>query len=203
MRTRNRRALGPADHGRVMSLEQCLRLRETPGYVYELIDGALVVSPSPKPRHDYWVEFVRAALQDYATKHPQRAYKLSERCDVVVPDRPGETRPQPDLAAYRDYPDPPPEDWKDVAPIVVVEVISARREKKDTIRNRHLYWSAKAIREYWIIDPSSDALAPTLIALKRQRDAQDWVEQVVPFGKSFKSTALPRFTLNLKRRKRK
>ena len=41
-----------------MTLEAFERFGEKPGYVYELIDGVLNVSPTPKIPHDIWKEFV-------------------------------------------------------------------------------------------------------------------------------------------------
>ncbi len=195
--------IGPEDHGRLITLEESHRAKETPGYVYEIIDGVLIVSPSPKPSHASWVCCIRDHLVEYAWRNPQHANQIIENSEVVISSRPGTTRPQPDIAVFRDFPDPPPDDWEDVCPIVVVEVISQRREKKDTTRNKYLYWSAGGIMEYWIIDPREDMLKPTLIALVRRAGAPEWEKHVVPFGKSFKSVVLPRFTLNLKRAKRR
>ena len=55
--TTKRRRIGPRDHGRVMTLEEYERCYERDGYVAELIDGALTVSPVPLKPHDIWKEF--------------------------------------------------------------------------------------------------------------------------------------------------
>jgi Uma2 family endonuclease len=200
---RPRRTLGPQDAGCLLTLEEFERSREQPGFVYELIDGVLIVSPSPVPWHEVWVRIVHQALEDYARKNPRSINFIADTCDVVIARRPGATRPKPDIAAYRNFPDPPPARWDDVCPLIVVEVISERRPRKDTVRNRHLYWSAGGIAEYWIIDPTAGWDHPTLIALSRRPGGTAWYEQVIPFGKSYRSSALPRFTLNLKRASRK
>jgi len=186
-----------------MTLEEFERAREEPGYVFELIDGVLIVSPSPKPSHDWWVNFVGDELKAYAARFPRQINYVTERCEVVIPARPGPTRPQPDVAAYRDFPDPPPDDWDDACPLIVVEVISERREQKDVTRNRHLYWMAGGIAEYWIIDPRQDVRRPTLMALVRRSGTPRWQERLIPFGKSHRGPTLPRFSLNLRRAKRK
>ncbi len=202
-RTRDgiRPVLGPQDSGRLIALEEYQYAKETAGYVYEVIDGVLIVSPQPRPSHDRWVRLIRDALVRYAVGHPSVISEVSDQAEVVIPGRPGLTRVAPDIATYMDLPDLPPslDDWAEVCPLVVVEVISERREKKDTTRNRHVYWTARGIMEYWIIDPREDKLKPELVALVRRAGALKWEEHVVPFGKSFKSVALPRFTLNLKR----
>ena len=204
VRTRNARpTIGPDDHGRLVTLQEFERAREEPGYIYELIDGVLTVSPTPKPWHEWWVKIVQQALEDYARRNPREINFVATTCEVVIPARPGPTRPQPDVAAYRDFPDPPPDDWDDVCPLIVVEVISERREQKDVTRNRHLYWMAGGIAEYWIIDPRQDVRRPTLMALVRRSGTPRWQERVIPFGKSHRSPTLPRFLLNLRRAKRK
>ena len=40
--------LGPADHGRAMTLDEFDDADYEPGYKYELIDGRLYVSPDPE-----------------------------------------------------------------------------------------------------------------------------------------------------------
>lgn len=200
---RRTRTVGPTDHGRSMTMQLWQRCREEPGYVYEIIDGALVVSPSPLPPHDYWVQIILDHLRRYSAAHPAGLNWITERCDVVVPGRSGETRPQPDIAAFRDYPTPPPARWDDVCPHLVVEVISARRSEKDTKRNRHLYWLAEGIAEYWIVDPREDDQRPTLITCVRRRGSAEWAESVTPFGKTFKSPTLRGLSVILGRRARR
>lgn len=194
-----RLSLGPQDHGRQLTLDQYRRADEAPGCITELIDGVVLAAPMAIPNHEYWVQFLNNRVRDYVADHSAAKYFIATGSEVYIPDRPGPTRPRPDLAVYRDFPDPPPRTWDDISPIVVAEVISDRRAEKDTVRNRHLYWAAAAIAEYWIIDPRRSWSAPTLIALHRPARGDFWNEQVVPFGKIWRSKALPRFALNLKR----
>lgn len=191
--------IGPEDHGRLLTLAEYHGAREEPGYIYEIIDGVLIVSPNPLPEHDKWVRIVTKELEAYAEQHTQHLNYVSGAAEVAIPGRPGPTRPQPDVAAYADFPDATPADWSDVCPIIVVEVISGRRAAKDTMRNRYLYWMAGGIAEYWIIDPGKHPEKPTLVALVRKPGQNDWIENEIPFGKSHRSPALPRFTINLKR----
>lgn len=195
--------LGPADAGRLLTQEQYDDAEYESGYVYEIVDGFLIVSPHPIPWHDVWVQVLQRALGDYSRRFPSRVNYVSTHSDVVIGGRPGPTRPQPDVAAYRAFPSPPPARWDDVCPLVVCEVISERRAHKDSNRNRHLYWLAGGIAEYWIVDPREDWVRPALIVLCRVPGEPNWQEAVIRFGQTFRSTALPRFSLNLKRSSRK
>lgn len=195
--------IGPDDSGRLMTLEEFGRAREIDGYTYELIDGVLIVSPAPKPNHATWVREVQQQLEVYSERHPNQINFVVTQSEVVIPGRPGATRPQPDVAAFRDFPSPPPGDWGDVCPIIVVEVISQRRDKKDTVRNRHLYWMAGGIMEYWIVDPREDSERPALITCVRPQGSAEWAESVTPFGKTFKSPTLRGLSVNLGRKPRR
>lgn len=191
-------SLGPHDHGRTLSLHEFRSAEYAPGYVYELIDGALVVSPQPMPNHDYWVNVVVGQLRAYSKKNSKVLNYVTEGSELEIPNRPGPTRPQPDIAAFRDYPYPPPTSWDDVCPDLVVEVISQRRAEKDTLRNRHLYWQARGVREYWIIDPRANGLEPTLLVLSRTSRARSWHQQTILFGKTYSSKSFPGLRINLK-----
>ena len=199
--TTKRRRIGPRDHGRVMTLEEYEQCYERDGCVAELIDGVLTVSPAPLKPHDIWKGFVADRLKAYAAGRSDIVNHISGDCEVIIPGRLGVTRPRPDIAAYKGFPTLEEAiahpDWDDICPVLVVEIISRRRRSKDTRRNRHLYWLALGIAEYWIVDPRKDARQPLLVALRRKKDEADWVEQKIPFGKAYKTPTLPGFALNL------
>ncbi len=189
--------IGPDDAGRSLTLSDWERAHHAPGYIYELIEGTIEVSPIPTPLHDHWVELLRIELERYRAGHPGVIGKISERCEVAVPSECGPTRPQPDLAVYCGFPKPPPVRWDNVCPIIVAEVISDRRAAKDVSRNRALYFRADGIAEYWIIDPREEPMEPTLIALVREPGADTWSEHAVAFGESYSTLSLPGLTLNM------
>ena len=190
---------GPMDSGRLITLEDYERAEYENGYVYEIIDGVLIESPNPVPTHDFWVMTILDCLMSYVNEYPKIANWVSPASEVDVGGRPGTTRPQPDVAVYRDFPNPVGLRWNDVCPIVVAKVISGRRDYKDTVRNRHLYWMAGGIVEYWIVDPREKPLEPVMTCLYRKPGTTEWEEMVVPFGKSYKCRALPKLSINLKR----
>lgn len=193
--------IGPEDAGRSLTQEEYrkARFRDDVGVVYEIIDGFLIVSPPPKPSHSYWVTVLLRELQKYAESHPSRRLSVCYDAEVVIPNRSGPTRPIPDLSVYQGVDLRTADDWDDICPFLVVEVISGRRAKKETVRNRHLYWTVPGIEEYWIIDPREDRLQPKLEALRRPLAATDWRQTTVPFGTTYKTKALPGFSLNLRK----
>lgn len=195
--------LGPEHSGMYMTVEEMNRARLSLGYVYELIDGILNVSPNASQNHDFWASVVANALRDYARRSPRRIQRVSEGAVVVIPGRPGATRPEPDVAAYANFPRSSRLRWDDFCPVIVAEVISPRRTAKDTLRNRHLYWAAGGIVEYWILDPTDDPNRPLLNTNTRRPGAVEWISQTFAFGKTYKSAAFPKLTLNLKDRSSK
>ncbi len=183
--------IGPTDHGRIISLQELEIAREEPGYVYEIIDGVLNVSPRATPYHDGWVYWGFELLNTYAKQNPKTINFVSQNAEVAVPGRKGVTRPCPDVSAYRNFPRTVLKDWTKISPMVVLEVVSPRHAMKDIIRNRNLYWAVRSIAEYWIIDPREEPEEPVFYALVRRPRAKTWVEHIIPWGATYKARALP------------
>ena len=196
------RPLGPGDEGIVLTECQYLRCSDAPGYVSEIFDGAVHVSPSPKPNHDIWRYLIQGHLHAFSREYPALLRYVSGDNDVVVPFRPGPTRPRPDITAYRDFRIAQvvgtEADWADFCPLLVVEVISPRRRRKDIVRNRGLYWAAGGIAEYWIIDPRDDSAQPWLIAHWREPGQPAWSQVEIEFGDTYQSRTMPELSINLK-----
>ena len=69
----NRRPLtiGPQHAGKRMSLERFARAETTPGYLYELERGIIVVSDVPGVPHARAIEFIRRVLSKYQDANPE------------------------------------------------------------------------------------------------------------------------------------
>ena len=78
--------VGPADHGRRMSLDEFDHAEGQEGYVYELSRGVVTVVGVPNPGHLAQVNAVRWQLAAYAQGHPGRIHSLagSGECDGNV-----------------------------------------------------------------------------------------------------------------------
>jgi Uma2 family endonuclease len=115
---------------------------------------------------------------------------------VFIPDRPDATVPEPDVAAYHDFPhDTPLRNlrWEDVSPILVVEVLDEDNPDKDLDRNVKLYRQVPSIQEYWVIDPRPDPEQPTLIVYRRS--GKRWRKSTIDPGDTYTTRFLPDFEL--------
>ncbi|MBC8871055.1 MAG: Uma2 family endonuclease [Planctomycetes bacterium] len=143
-------AIGPASHGMRMTLEQF----DAPGdwdelYVYELVNGVLIVNPPPSEAERGPNELLGRMLWTYHERHPERStfnYTLSEHT-VNTPNN----RRRADRVVWTGL-DRMPNVRRDL-PTIVIEFVSPDRRdhERDYVEKRSEYGSI-GIREYWIID---------------------------------------------------
>jgi Uma2 family endonuclease len=186
-----------ADHARELSMDEFLDADAEEGFKYEIIEGRLDVSPVPGYFHSSIQLWLLMLLNRYAEACPAVINHVNPTARIFLPGRRRATAPEPDLAAFRDFPLHLPAsevDWRDVSPLLVVEVISPETADKDLVRNRRLYLRVPSIREYWIIDTRGDLDRPSLIALRRA--GRRWAAPItVPFGGTYTTPLLPGFSL--------
>ncbi len=185
--------LGPGDHGRRMTYAEYLAGDYQPGYKYELIDGELYVSPEANPEHE-WVESgLYDLLKDYTKAHPEIINKVACKARVFVPGREDVTEPEPDFAAYENYPKRRPRrGWENFSPVLVAEVISPTDPDKDLVRNVELYWQVPSIKEYWVFDLRPQAQHPLIV---HRRQATKWKILRKAPGETYTTRLLPGFEL--------
>jgi Uma2 family endonuclease len=191
-----RKRLGPQDQGRELTWEEFAHAPWQEGYHYELIDGRLSVSPAPDQPHDWVVEWIGQALRSYSAACPAIINRVSQHARVFVPNRPGVTCPEPDFAAYHDFPLHVPYwqiDWRQLSPVLVVEILSPDNPEKDLDRNVRLYRQVPSIQEYWILGPPGPALSLTAY----QRRGRRWRPVSVSIGDTYSTPLLPGFTLTV------
>jgi Uma2 family endonuclease len=198
---RPRLHLTPADpdHGRRVSLGEFEHATGEEGYQYELIDGRIDVSHLPELPHENIENWIHQLLLMYCWQKPKIINYVSTASRVYVHDRPLATCPEPDIAAYRDFPTGLPRSrmrWRDVSPILVVEVISPDSADKDLTRNVPLYLAVPSIREYWIVDLRPDPDYPSLLVYRRR--GRKWQKPIaVAAGETYTTKLLPGFALKL------
>jgi Uma2 family endonuclease len=113
----------------------------------------------------------------------------------LVPGRNDTTAPEPDLAAYQNFPQKRPRGgrrWEDVSPILVAEIVSPDNAQKDWERNVALYWLVPSIKEYWIFDLLEVTDYPLTVY---RRQARRWKIIPVAYGEPYTTRLLPGFEL--------
>jgi Uma2 family endonuclease len=188
--------LGPLDRGLPMTFNQFMRADYQEGYQYELIDGELYVFPLPNLPENRIEMWIGAKLQGYSLEHPEIINFVTYKARVFIPGRPRATVPEPDQAAYHNFPlDQPFKKvrWQNVSPILVVEVVSREDPYKDLVRNVKLYLQVPTIQEYWLIDPRKNPERPTFRVHRRQ--GKKWRIVQPAFGEVYTTKLLPGFAL--------
>ena len=187
--------LGPTDHGQPVSHDDFESAEFAPGFKYEIIDGRVYVSQEPDPVENELELWLFEKLWDYSRGEASPLNRVTNKARVHVPDRPAETVPEPDIAAYSDY----PLDrrfggtkWVEVSPVLVCEVLTGDPDK-DLTRNVALYLTIPSVREYWVLDGRANPGEPTLI--QHRRHGKRWVVSEYPFGSTFTTKLLPGFSL--------
>lgn len=193
--------LGRTDHGRPMTLDEFFTADYAGGYQYELIEGKLYVSPLPDAPEGLVERWIYRKLDRYAEDHPDVLKLVYNKARVFVAERAEATTPEPDVAAYRDFPEDLPLReirWEDVSPLLVVEILSADDPNKDLVRNAELYFLVPSIKEYWILDTRADADHPRLRVHRRY--GKRWRIFEVEPNATYTTRLLPGFTLTLNTR---
>lgn len=137
----------PATAGHEWTYEMLETLPDD-GKRYEIIDGELIVSPSPSLRHQRIIWELVLRIGEYTKRHSSwlgvvaPADVVFDQRNVVEPDLFIARR---DINEGRDYVDPG-------SMALAIEVISPSTAKQDRNAKRKLYQKFD-VPEYWIVDP--------------------------------------------------
>ena len=90
--------IGPADHGRRMTLDEFRDAEEEPGHLYELARGVLEVTEVPGDNHGQIVHNLHEALSQYRREHPDQILRFAHGSDIrlIIPELDSDRNP--DLA---------------------------------------------------------------------------------------------------------
>lgn len=118
------------------------------GNRYEVVDGELLVTPSPALPHQAALFAIAIEVQRYVRANGIGTVFLAP-ADVSFGAR---TMVQPDLFVVAHPPGARPNAWTDVGvPLLAVEVLSPSTARSDRFRKRVLY-QREGVAEYWIVD---------------------------------------------------
>lgn len=151
---RNAQTMGmPATSLRHWTVEEVHALQERdPRQRYEVVDGELLVSPSPRRSHQRALVHLLRVLSDFVESHALGEV-LASPADVFVD---GRTAVQPDLFVLPLMNGRPVADTDDIDPVLVVEVLSPATARHDRLVKRVLYQRKRV--EYWIVDLDAQLL---------------------------------------------
>jgi Uma2 family endonuclease len=159
--------------------------QEREGDRHEIIDGELVVTPSPVPRHQKVSLRLAAALYDLERAGLGEVYaaptdvKLSPR-QVVIPDLVFVTAARLGIIGGKAI---------EGAPDLLVEVLSPSTRARDEGRKLALY-AEFGVPEYWIVDPDAGTVrAFTIVG--------DEYEPVPQTGNVLGSVVVPEFVVDV------
>ena len=139
--------MGMANVAKVWTREEVLALPDD-GNRYELVDGELLVSPSPRALHQMAVSAWNDRVKPYVRAN-RLGTVLFSPADLDL--RSGQLL-QPDLFVLDTVPERPFREWADAGiPRLVIEVLSPATARSDRVTKRRRY-QRSGIPVYWIVD---------------------------------------------------
>jgi Uma2 family endonuclease len=151
------------------------------GQRYEIIDGELIVTPSPVPRHEMLAIELTLIFGNFV-KAGRLGQIFGDRVDVKLAE--GEALVIPDLSFIR-------RDRLGIigptaindAPDLVLEILSPSTRSRDLGEKRELY-ARNGVREYWVVDPEAETVTVLV-------QAEGGYEPLPEAGGIVRSTVLP------------
>ncbi|MGQ9533533.1 MAG: Uma2 family endonuclease [Desulfotomaculales bacterium] len=138
--------------GRKLTYADYLKIDD--GHRYELLEGELVLTPSPGFSHQYVAANIGALLRSHVEKN-QLGLVLYAPFDVVPAE---DVVLQPDvLFLSRERFPLLTEDCLKGMPDLVVEVLSPTSGRRDRLQKSRLYLR-HGVREYWVVDPTAETV---------------------------------------------
>lgn len=116
------------------------------GNKYELLDGALLVTPSPSPAH----ERISVALHDILAPYV-RAEGLGAVFTPRAAIRANGSEVEPDMMVRR-TPPVVPDSWEDMpVPCLVIEILSHGTRWRD-LHQKRAWYQRIGVADYWMVD---------------------------------------------------
>jgi Uma2 family endonuclease len=116
----------------------------------ELIDGELCKEPSPRFGHQEIAKRILFALSGHV-----EAWRLQMApLDVHIDNW---NILQPDVLVLAEHGRPAPDEWVEVPPLLVVEVLSPSTAARDRLQKLRIYLGA-GVKEVWLVDPGSETI---------------------------------------------
>lgn len=115
---------------------------------YEAIEGELLVTPAPRPVHQYAVEELVLRLGPYV-RQQGIGHTLTAPADIELEE---DSTVAPDVFVIPRVMGPRPTRWGEITTLLLaVEVLSPSTARADRVKKRR-YFARNGVPEYWIID---------------------------------------------------
>lgn len=157
MATVTRTIIGPADHGRRMTLDEFSKAEFVEGWLYELSRGVVDVTEVPGINHGRIVYRISQMFGRYEVSHPGVInYRAGgAECRIRLPTMQSDRHP--DHAVYLSEEPSEKGIWTRWVPDIAIEVVSRGSKKRDFVLKYEEYLQF-GVREYWILDPNTRKL---------------------------------------------
>lgn len=177
--------ISPSTTAYGMTAEQFFQLPEGPPY-FELIDGDLYLSPSPRRDHQNILLNLATDLRVYLRQNSLGKIYVAPS-DVLFTD---ERILNPDLYFVREERCEILTDFgASGAPDLVVEILSLSTAKRDVGRKREIY-AESGVEEFWVVSPKTQT-----IEVYRLREKADEPLAVLAVGQTLTSPLFPGWSL--------
>ena len=144
----------PQPLGHLLTVAEYAELGETESGYTELLEGRLLMSPSPVPDHNFAAAELLVQLRPQLPDHLEVIPDVDVDLELADPDQPGFSR-QPDLVIVRRSARRRVRNEggmiRAAEVLVVVEIVSPGSRRTDHVAKRSEYADA-GIPHYWIVD---------------------------------------------------
>jgi Uma2 family endonuclease len=155
---------------------------------YELIEGELIMTPSPVPYHQWLSKNIEYELEKFVRERGLGKV-FDAPCDVHLDN---ENVLQPDiLFISKERLDIIGEKNIQGAPDMVVEILSAATAYQDFTKKKRLY-ARFGVKEYWIVDP-----AEKTVEIYSLKDKEFVIAKTLAENDTLESYFLPGLTISL------
>jgi len=170
-----------------MTAAEFFSLPEGPPY-FQLLDGDLYMSPSPRRYHQKLILRLAVILQNYLDRHPLGEINAAPSDVVFTQD----TILNPDIYfVSRERAGILTEQGAEGAPDLVVEVLSPSTAKLDMGRKREVYAEC-GVREMWVVSPKTQA-----VEIYRFAERADEPVAIVEEGGTLTSQLFPELAISI------
>jgi Uma2 family endonuclease len=181
------RQFGPASAGTLMTPQEFDRADFVEGWRYELINGVLVVSPSPLENERDPNEELGYLLRTYRDTHPEGWALDATLFEQTVKTQ--KNRRRADRVIWVGLGRHP---RRGEVPTIIVEFISAgKRDRQRDYEDKRDEYLPLGVKEYWVIDRFKKTLTVFWLEGDRVR------KKVIRVNQKYKTALLPGFELPL------